>query len=141
MIGRFAGSAMMKHISAPRLLGLFAGAAFVCVLVAILATGAAPVWAVVLIGFFHSIMFPTIFALSLKNLGAYTKLGSSLLVMSIIGGALFPLLMGLVSDASNIQWAFAVPLVCYAYILYFAVQGYKPAAARAAVNVEGGAIA
>lgn len=141
MIGRFAGSAMMKHIPAPRLLGLFAGGALVCVLVAILATGAAPVWAVVLIGLFNSIMFPTIFALSLKNLGAYTKLGSSLLVMSIIGGAVFPSLMGLVSDASNIQWAFAVPLVCYAYVLYFAVQGYKPAAARAAVKVEGSAIA
>ncbi len=90
MVGRFAGSAMMKQIPAPRLLGVFAGGAFVCAVIAILATGAAPVWAVVLIGFFHSIMFPTIFALSLKNLGAYTKLGSSLLVMSIIGGAVFP---------------------------------------------------
>lgn len=141
MIGRFAGSAMMKHIPAPRLLSLFAGGALVCVLVAILATGAAPVWAVVLIGLFNSIMFPTIFALSLKNLGAYTKLGSSLLVMSIIGGAVFPALMGLVSDASNIQWAFAVPLVCYAYVLYFAVQGYKPAATITASSVEGSAIA
>ena len=130
MIGRFAGSAMMKHIPAPRLLGLFAGGAFVCVLVAIFATGAAPVWAVVLLGFFHSIMFPTIFALSLKNLGAYTKLGSSLLVMSIIGGAVFPALMGLISDASNIQRAFVVPLVCYAYVLYFALRGYKPAVAH-----------
>jgi FHS family L-fucose permease-like MFS transporter len=141
MIGRFAGSAMMKHIPAPRLLGLFAGGAFVCVLVAILATGAAPVWAVVLIGFFHSIMFPTIFALSLKNLGAYTKLGSSLLVMSIIGGAVFPALMGLISDASNIQRAFVVPLVCYAYVLYFAVRGYKPAAAVAAASAGERAIA
>lgn len=131
----------MKHIPAPRLLGLFAGGALACILVAILTTGAAPVWAVVLIGFFHSIMFPTIFALSLKNLGAYTKLGSSLLVMSIIGGALFPLLMGFVSDATNIQWAFAVPLVCYAYILYFALQGYKPAAAVAVTSSGGSAIA
>jgi FHS family L-fucose permease-like MFS transporter len=86
----------------------------------------APVWAVVLIGFFHSIMFPTIFALSLKNLGAYTKLGSSLLVMSIIGGAICPAVMGLVSDASNIQRAFVVPLICYLYVLYFAAWGHKP---------------
>jgi MFS transporter, FHS family, L-fucose permease len=141
MIGRFAGSAMMKHIPAPRLLGLFAGGAFICGLVAILATGAAPIWAVVLIGFFHSIMFPTIFALSLKNLGGYTKLGSSLLVMSIIGGAVFPAVMGLVSDASNIQWAFTVPLVCYAYVLYFAVSGYKPTSATVPTNVTGRAIA
>jgi len=141
MIGRFAGSAMMKHIPAPRLLGLFAGGAFMCAVIAILASGAAAIWAVVLIGFFDSIMFPTIFALSLKNLGAYTKLGSSLLVMSIIGGAVFPALMGLVSDASNIQRAFVVPLVCYAFVLYFALQGYKPAAARVSASAPGRAMA
>jgi FHS family L-fucose permease-like MFS transporter len=128
MIGRFAGSAMMKEIAPPRLLAVFAGASFVCALAAIFTTGAIPIWAVVFIGFFHSIMFPTIFALSLKNLGPYTKLGSSLQVMAIIGGALFPLLMGFISDISNIQRAFIVPLVCYAYVLYFATQGYKPAA-------------
>ena len=71
-------------------------------------------------------MFPTIFALSIKNLGAYTKRGSSLLVMSIIGGAFFPALMGRISDASNIQTAFFVPLVCYIYVLYFGLAGYKP---------------
>lgn len=129
MVGRFAGSAIMKLIPAARLLSLFAGGALVCVLVAILTLGMAPVWAVVLIGFFHSIMFPTIFALSLKNLGPYTKLGSSLLVMSIIGGAICPAVMGLVSDASNIQRAFIVPLICYVYVLYFAVWGHRPTAA------------
>lgn len=127
MIGRFAGSAMMKKIAPPRLLAAFAGASLICALVAILTTGVIPIWAVVLIGFFHSIMFPTIFALSLKNLGPYTKLASSFLVMAIIGGALFPVLMGFISDMSNIQRAFAVPLACYAYIFYFAVKGYRPA--------------
>lgn len=129
MIGRFAGSAMMKKIAPPRLLSAFAGASVLCALVAILATGAIPVWAVVAIGFFHSIMFPTIFALSLKNLGPYTKLASSFLVMAIIGGALFPVLMGFISDISNIQRAFVVPLACYVYILYFAMKGYRPARA------------
>jgi FHS family L-fucose permease-like MFS transporter len=86
-----------------------------------------------LIGLFHSIMFPTIFALSLKSLGPYTKLGSSLLVMSIIGGAVVPAIMGKVSDASNIQWAFIVPLICHAYIFYFAVSGYKPSVATLAI--------
>ena len=127
MIGRFAGSAIMQRIAPPRLLGLFAGSALVCTLVAILGTGAAPVWAVVLIGFFHSIMFPTIFALGVKSLGAFTKLGSALLVMSIIGGAIVPALMGYISDASSIQRAFVVPLICYAYVLYYGISGYKPA--------------
>ena len=126
MIGRFAGSATMKSVAPNRLLAIFEACAFVCGGVAITMAGAAPVWAVVLIGFFHSIMFPTIFALSLKNLGAHTKRGSSLLVMAIIGGAVFPALMGYISDQSSIQAAFAVPLVCYAYVLYFAVRGFKP---------------
>jgi FHS family L-fucose permease-like MFS transporter len=127
MVGRFAGSAMMKRIAPPRLLGFFAACAFLCTLTAIAGSGAAPVWAVVLLGFFDSIMFPTIFALSVKNLGVYTKLGSALLVMSIIGGAIVPAAMGYISDASSIQKAFVVPLICYSYVLYFAVRGYKPA--------------
>jgi MFS transporter, FHS family, L-fucose permease len=130
MIGRFAGSAIMQKIAAPRLLSLFAAGSLISLMVVLLTTGTAPAWAIVLIGFFHSIMFPTIFALSLKNLGPYTKLGSSLLVMSIIGGAVCPAIMGRISDAWNIQRAFIVPLVCHAYIFYFAMWGYRPAAAR-----------
>jgi len=131
MIGRFAGSAMMKKIAPPKLLSAFAGASVVCAVIAIFAAGVIPIWAVVFIGFFHSIMFPTIFALGLKNLGPYTKLASSFMVMAIIGGALFPVLMGYISDLSNIQWAFAVPLACYVYVLYFAMKGYKPTLAMA----------
>jgi FHS family L-fucose permease-like MFS transporter len=141
MVGRFAGSALMKHIRAPRLLALFAGGCLVCIVVALASAGIVPVWAIVLIGFFHSIMFPTIFALSIKNLGAYTKRGSSLLVMAIIGGAFFPAVMGRISDLSNIQRAFIVPLVCYIYILYFALSGFKPTAGEnsepAAATAEG----
>jgi MFS transporter, FHS family, L-fucose permease len=125
MIGRFAGSAIMKKISASKLLSVFAASSLICLLAVSLATGRISVWAVVLVGFFHSIMFPTIFALSLKDLGSYTKLGSSLLVMSIVGGALIPVAMGRISDATNIQRAFFVPLLCHAYILYFALWGYK----------------
>lgn len=84
-------------------------------------------WALVLLGFFHSIMFPTIFALSLKHLGPHTKLGSSLLVMSIIGGAVFPAIMGYISDMSSIRLAFWVPFLCHLYVLYFAARGYRPA--------------
>jgi MFS transporter, FHS family, L-fucose permease len=126
MIGRFGGSAIMHRILPARLLSMFAGGALICLLVVLLGSGQPTAWAIVLIGLFHSIMFPTIFALSLKNLGSYTKLGSSLLVMSIIGGAVCPAIMGRISDAWNIQHAFVVPLVCHAYVLYFAIRGHRP---------------
>src|SRR5713101_6137531 len=128
MGGRFVGSALMKKVAAPRLLSLFAAASLICATVALLATGLISVWAVVLIGFFHSIMFPTIFALSIRNLGSLTKRGSSLLVMALVGGAFFPAIMGRISDAASIQRAFLVPLLCYVFILYFGLSGYKPAA-------------
>jgi FHS family L-fucose permease-like MFS transporter len=95
------------------------------IIVALTVSGRASVWALVLIGVFHSIMFPTIFALSIKNLGPLTKRGASLQVMAILGGAVIPAIMGRISDATNIRTAFLVPLVCYLYILYFAVDGYK----------------
>jgi len=126
MIGRFAGSAVMKHIPAPRMLSLFAAASLTCLTIVLLGTGGAPIWSLVLLGFFHSIMFPTIFALSIKHLGPHTKLGSSLLVMSIIGGAIFPAIMGYISDMSNIRYAFVVPFICHVYVLYFAIRGYLP---------------
>jgi FHS family L-fucose permease-like MFS transporter len=125
VIGRFLGSAIMKHVPAPRLLSLFAAGSLVCACVAISVSNSLSIWAVVLIGFFHSIMFPTIFALGVRNLGGYTKLGSSFLVMAIIGGAVVPAIMGYISDASSIQRAFVVPLICYAFVLYFGLQGYK----------------
>lgn len=136
MAGRFLGSAAMKKIAAPRLLSLFAAASLICATVALLATGLVSVWAVVLIGFFHSIMFPTIFSLGIKDLGPLTKRGSSLLVMAIIGGGVIPPIMGRISDASSIQTAFVVPLLCYVFILYFGLSGYKPAVTLAAVPVS-----
>jgi MFS transporter, FHS family, L-fucose permease len=129
MIGRFAGSALMKSIRAPRLLAFFALGALICAVIATTTSGAIPIYAVVLIGFFHSIMFPTIFALGIKNLGPFTKRGSSLLVMAIIGAAVVPPIMGKISDLSSIQRAFFVPLLCYAFVLYYGLSGYKPSAA------------
>src|SRR5438445_1191529 len=126
MIGRFSGSYIMKRVAAARLLAVFALSTLICLGVVLFGSGVAPLWAVVLIGFFHSIMFPTIFALSIKDLGRYTKLGSSLLVASIIGGVVCPAIMGFISDHSNIRVAFIVPLICQAYVLYFAVRGYPP---------------
>lgn len=126
MVGRFSGSYIMKRVAPARLLSLFAFSTLICLCVVLFGSGVAILWAVVLIGFFHSIMFPTIFALSIKQLGRYTKLGSSLLVASIIGGAICPAIMGYISDHSNIRVAFFVPLICQAYVLYFALRGYRP---------------
>jgi FHS family L-fucose permease-like MFS transporter len=125
MIGRFAGSAAMKYISAARLLAFFACGALVSIACALLGSGEVAIGGVIAAGFFHSIMFPTIFALSIKDLGPLTKTGSSLLVMAIIGGAVFPAIMGYISDAVSIQRAFVVPLLCYVYIFYFAARGYR----------------
>jgi FHS family L-fucose permease-like MFS transporter len=141
MLGRFSGSAMMHKIAPSRLLSVFAAGSLFCLTIILLASGVPTVAAIVLLGFFHSIMFPTIFALSIRNLGPYTKLGSSLLVMSIIGGALCPLMMGLISDAWNIQYAFLVPLLCHAYVFYFAMRGYRPSpVTSAAVALPAGEI-
>jgi len=125
MIGRFAGSFAMKYIAPARMLLGFGVGAAASMAVALWGSGMAAVGGVVAAGFFHSIMFPTIFALSIKDLGPLTKSGSSLLVMAIIGGALFPPLMGYISDATNIQRAFVVPLLCYFYIIHFAARGYR----------------
>jgi FHS family L-fucose permease-like MFS transporter len=125
-LGRFGGSALMKSVPAPRLLSICGAGSLVSIVVALSVSGPASVWALVLIGLFNSIMFPTIFALSIKNLGPLTKRGSSLQVMAILGGAVLPAIMGRISDATNIRTAFVIPLVCYLYISYFAVSGYKP---------------
>ena len=126
MIGRVLTAGALKYVRAPAMLAAFAGGALIASAVAVAASGAAAVWMVVALGFFHSLMFPTIFALSLEALGRHTKLGASLLVMSIVGGAILPAAMGWISDLSSIQTAFAVPLVCYAYVLYFAMRGHVP---------------
>lgn len=131
MIGRFSGSWMMKRILAARLLTIFGVGALVCTFLGVAFSGLFAVLAIVLVGFFNSIMFPTIFALSLQDLGPYTKRASSFLVMSIIGGGLIPAAMGRISDLSNIQRALVVPLLCYLFIIYFAARGYQPAPARA----------
>lgn len=126
MIGRFGGSAFMKRFAPASMLATFAVGSLLSVVLVLTSRGPAALVGIVLLGFFHSIMFPTIFALSIRHLGPATRKGSSLLVMSIIGGAVCPALMGRISDATNIQVAFVVPLVCYCFVLYFGLRGYRP---------------
>jgi FHS family L-fucose permease-like MFS transporter len=119
MIGRFVGTYLMKRIAAARLMSIFAAAN---VLLCLIATQGAYIglYALVCASFFMSIMFPTIFSLSLRRLGTATKAGSSFLVMAIVGGALLPALMGRISVSSSINLALVVPAVCFAVILTFA---------------------
>ncbi|HEX4038420.1 MAG TPA: L-fucose:H+ symporter permease [Acidobacteriaceae bacterium] len=125
MIGRFGGSALMKRFRPAAMLATFAAGSLVSVAMVLLSRGPAALAGIVLLGFFHSIMFPTIFALSIRHLGPATRKGSSLLVMAIIGGAFFPAIMGRISDATSIRMAFLVPLACYCFVLYFGGWGYR----------------
>ncbi|MDE3174308.1 MAG: L-fucose:H+ symporter permease [Gemmatimonadota bacterium] len=128
MVGRFFSAGILKYIRAPNLLAVFAVGGIAAGAAAVGGSGMLAVWMVVLLGFFNSMMFPTIFALSLEGLGgADRKFGASLLVMSIVGGAVLPAIMGLLSDRTSIQTAFLVPIACYAYVLYFALLGHRPA--------------
>jgi FHS family L-fucose permease-like MFS transporter len=122
MIGRFIGTYLMRFIAPPRLLALYSVANVVLLIVAVFTTGMFSVYALMGVEFFMSIMFPTIFALSIRGLGEKTKIGSSLVIMSIVGGAFFPVIMGQVSDLSSIQTAYIVPAVCFLVVLYFAVK-------------------
>ncbi|WP_439882553.1 sugar MFS transporter [Pontibacter sp. MBLB2868] len=109
-----------------RTLGFFASAVIVLLLITMMATGAVAMWAVIAVGLFNSIMFPTIFTLAIKGLGVHTSQGSSLLVMAIVGGAIIPPLQGYVADVSgNLQMSFIVPLICYLYIVYYGFLGSK----------------
>jgi FHS family L-fucose permease-like MFS transporter len=124
MVGRFSGSFLMTWIKPNRLLAIYSVVSLVLILTGVLGSGMVAVYAVMLVSFFMSIMFPTIFALSIKNLGDDTKIGSSLIIMSIIGGAIFPLAMGYLA-VRNIQTAFIVPLFSFVVVFLFAIWGYK----------------
>ncbi|MEO8471482.1 MAG: L-fucose:H+ symporter permease [Chryseolinea sp.] len=125
MIGRFVGTFLLSYITAPRLLALYSAANVVLLLLAVLLKGMLSIYALVVVEFFMSIMFPTIFSLSIRGLGTRTKQGASWVIMAIVGGAVFPLIMGRVSDVTNIQTAYIVPCLCFFVILYFAIKNGK----------------
>lgn len=126
MAGRFLGTFFMRYIKPAKLLTLYACINIALLTIALMVKGPVAVYAVMVTPFFMSIMFPTIFALGIKDLGEETKLASSFLVMSIIGGAFTPLLMGLISDKTgSMQVAYIVPLLCFVIILFFGIKGHK----------------
>ncbi|WP_324675155.1 L-fucose:H+ symporter permease [Hymenobacter sp. GOD-10R] len=127
MAGRFVGTALLKYVSSQKLLSIYAVAAILLCAVAVFGDGAYVIYALGGLGFFMSIMFPTIFSLGIAGLGDDTKPGSSWLVMSIVGGAIIPYIMGTVIDMQGdaTQAGYVVPLVCFVVVLYFGLSGYK----------------
>jgi FHS family L-fucose permease-like MFS transporter len=125
LTGRVLGTFLMKFIKAERLLAIYAVASMALCVLAIVAHGTVALFAVIGIAFFMSIMFPTIFSLGIKDLGKDTKFGSSLIIMSIVGGALLPPAMGYIADLADIQVGYIVPLICFAVVFLFGVTGHK----------------
>lgn len=126
MVGRFVGTFLMKYIKPARLLSIYALINIILTAIALSTKGDIAVYALLGVPFFMSIMFPTIFALGIKGLGEESKIVSSFLVMSIVGGAVIPLFMGMISDRTgSIQLGYIVPLICFVLVLYYGWKGHK----------------
>ncbi|WP_254560101.1 L-fucose:H+ symporter permease [Dyadobacter diqingensis] len=125
LIGRLGGAYWLRRVNPPKMLALCAVAAIVLIFVSLLTAGYLSVYAIAFVGLFTSVMYPILFTLSIKDLGAFTKTGSSLIIMSIVGGAVIPPVMGLISDSFTIKHAFLIPVICYAYLVYYAKSGHR----------------
>jgi FHS family L-fucose permease-like MFS transporter len=123
MVGRFVGSALLQRLSTQKLLGFNAIAAALLVTVSMLTFGHVAMWSLLLVGLFNSIMFPCIFTLAIAGLGPLTGKGSGLLVAAIVGGAVVPEMQGFLADHIGIHHAFILPVLCYAYIIFYALKG------------------
>ena len=125
MVGRFVGSALMQRLAAHRMLAIFGMGACLMVLLSLLSSGHFALLTILAVGLFNSIMFPTIFTLAVAELGPLTGRGSGLLVQAIVGGAVIPVLMGQLADHFGIHHALVLPLLCYLFIIYYGLRGYR----------------
>src|SRR5437660_3493002 len=130
MVGRFIGSGLLQKMSTRRLLGICAVCAASLVTISMLVTGDIAMWSIIAVGFFNSIMFPSIFTLGVAELGPLTGDGSGIMIMAIVGGAIIPVAQGWIADHIGIHHAFFLPVICYVYILFFALSGSKPNSER-----------
>jgi FHS family L-fucose permease-like MFS transporter len=130
MVGRFIGSGLLQKMKTGHLLGICAVCAAALVGISMLTTGHFAMYSIILVGFFNSIMFPSIFTLGVAELGPLTGDGSGIMIMAIVGGALIPLAQGAIADRVGIHHAFFLPVICYLYILFFALSGSKPNSER-----------
>ena len=125
MVGRFIGAGLLHRIDAGKMLAFNAIMAVSLLVVTLLASGALAMWAILLVGLCNSIMFPTIFSLAINQLKQHTSQGSGLLCLAIVGGAIVPLLQGVLADQYGVQLSFALPVICYLYIAYYGVFGSR----------------
>jgi FHS family L-fucose permease-like MFS transporter len=125
MVGRFSGSVMMTWFKPNQMLAMYASINVLAMVFVILGLGWLSLIAIYFTYFCMSIMFPTIFALGIKDLGGLTKKGSSFLVMMVAGGAVCPIFMGWIADVSRMAFGFIVPLLCFTFIIFFGIRGYK----------------
>lgn len=123
--GRFAGTALMRKIAANRLLFIFALVNILLCVLVVLNQNWLSVYSLIAIFFFESIMFPTIFALGVKDLGHHTKKASSFIIMSIVGGAVMPYLMGLVAEKYSTSFSYFIPVICFVVVAWYGWSGYK----------------
>jgi len=123
MIGRLVGAVAMNYVAPTKYLWLNAVIAIAMIFTSINSSGSVAMWSILAVGFFNSIMFPTIFTLAVKGLGPLTSKGSGLVCQAIIGGALIPLVQGVAADNLGIQMSFFVPMLCYIYIGWYALKG------------------
>ena len=142
MVGRFIGAAILQKMRTGPLLALCSIMAALLVSISVLTNGPIAMWSILLVGFFNSIMFPSIFTLGVAELGPLTGDGSGVMIMAIVGGAAIPWIVGRIADMINaksygdaiwgqgIHYALIIAAVCYLYLLYFAVSGSKPNSER-----------
>jgi FHS family L-fucose permease-like MFS transporter len=130
MVGRFLGAGLLRRFRPGSLLALCATIAAALVIASMLLGGHTAMWTILAVGLFNSIMFPTIFSLGVAELGPLTGNGSGLLTMAIVGGAILPVIQGVVADQVGLHHAFVLPVICYLYILYYGLSGSKPNSER-----------
>jgi FHS family L-fucose permease-like MFS transporter len=134
MIGRFVGTATLRMYKPGKLLAVHAFCAAGLVVLTMLATGSVAMWTIIAVGFFNSIMFPTIFTEAIDGLGRHTGQASGILCMAIVGGAVIPPMTGKLADAIGIHYCFILPAVCYLYIAWYGLKGRAADAKKPAVS-------
>jgi FHS family L-fucose permease-like MFS transporter len=130
MVGRFIGAALLRRVRAGRLLAMCAIGSAGLVALSMLTSGHAAMWSILAVGLFNSIMFPSIFSLGVAELGPLTGSASGILNLAIVGGAIVPLVQGAIADRIGVHHAFFVPVICYLYVLFYAVKGSAPNSER-----------
>jgi MFS transporter, FHS family, L-fucose permease len=130
MVGRFLGAPLLARFKPGYLLAICAVVAGALITASMALNGHLAMWTILAVGLFNSIMFPTIFSLGEAELGSLSGTGSGLLSMAIVGGAIVPVIQGVIADHVGLHHAFVLPVVCYLYILFYALEGSKPNSER-----------